>query len=759
MAHALRTPDPRQPPHPAPAAADNDNARGRAECGEPPARGGAITLVVENMHCGGCLRKVEAALAAVPGVASARANLTARRATAEPDPAARIEAPALIAALEQAGFKAAELAVTDDATKTAADSDYMKRLAVAGFAAANVMLLSVSVWSGTGGDMPAGLKTLFHWLSAAIALPAMVYAGQPFYRSALAALGSGRVNMDVPISIGVTLAAAMSVWQTVRGSDQVYFDAAITLLFFLLVGRALDQRMRVRAASAAANLAGMRTLPALVVLPDGTTRRVSARNLVPGMRLLTAAGERFAADARIVRGETEVDESLVSGETRPRAVAAGDHVLAGTVNLGQPVASEAVATDERTVVAEIARLMAAAEQGRAAYVRLADRAARLYAPAVHVLGLATFLGWMALGHGWEAALTAAIAVLIITCPCALALAVPAVQVAATGRLFANGVLVKAPDALERLAGVDTVVLDKTGTLTLGELLLTDAAALDAGTLARAASLASISRHPYAKAVVRAARARGIAVAPAEGALETAGLGLAVTGADGREERLGSAGWCGVTGPEAAAASLWWRGADAASIPLRLADRLRPDAPEVVRHLAAAGIAVELVSGDRRPEVDRIAAEAGIGERMAETTPAGKVARLHALAAAGRRVLMVGDGLNDAPALAAAHASVSPAMAADLAQTAADCVFQGEALAPVLETIAVARAAERMARQNFAIAVGYNVVFVPLAVVGLATPLIAAVAMSASSIAVTLNAVRLRTRRLSLATPGTERSAP
>ena len=750
MAHALRTLDPRPAAGPARAVADNDNAWGRPESAEPAARAGAVTLVVENMHCGGCLRKVEAALAAVPGVASARANLTARRATAVPAASASIDAPALVAALEQAGFKAAELAVSEDGAKVAADRDYLRRLAVAGFAAANVMLLSVSVWSGTGGDMPMGLKTLFHWLSAAIALPAMAYAGQPFYRSALAAFGSGRVNMDVPISIGVTLAAGMSVWQTVRGSDQVYFDAAITLLFFLLVGRALDQRMRVRAASAAANLAGMRALPALVVLPDGTTRRVSARSLAPGMRLLTAAGERFAADARIVGRETEVDESLVTGETRPRTVVAGDLVLAGTVNLGQPVASEAVATDERTVVAEIARLMAAAEQGRAVYVRLADRAARLYAPAVHALGAATFLGWLALGHGWEAALTAAIAVLIITCPCALALAVPAVQVAATGRLFARGVLVKAPDALERLAEVDTIVLDKTGTLTLGEPRLADAATLDAGILARAASLASASRHPYAKAVVRAARARGIAVAQAEGALETAGLGLAVGHADGREARLGSARWCGVVGVEAAGASLWWREGAAAAVPLRLSDRIRPDAPEVVTSLATAGFAVELVSGDQPPEVELIAMLAGIGRRTAEATPADKVARLHALAAAGRRVLMIGDGLNDAPALAAAHASVSPATAADIAQTAADCVFQGEALAPVLETIAVARAAERMARQNFAIAIGYNVVFVPLAVAGLVTPLIAAVAMSASSIAVTLNAIRLRTRRLSLA---------
>jgi Cu2+-exporting ATPase len=454
---------------------------------------GAVTtiLAVENMHCGGCMRKVEQALVALPGVTSVRANLSARRVTAVHGTTG-VNTTDLVEALVRAGFTAAELA--EDATGPAkpADRELLKRLGVAGFAAANIMLLSVSVWSGGAGDMTPSVQALFHWLSALIALPTVAYAGQPFFRSAAQALRARRLNMDVPISLGVTLATAMSLYQTTRGSEQVYFDAAVTLLFFLLVGRFLDQRMRTRAAGAAANLMGLRGTTATIIRSDGTTERLGARLLEPGMRILTVAGERFAVDGRVLDGRGEVDESLITGETAPRTVAPGAQIYAGTVSMSGSLVTDATATDQNTLLAEIARLMSTAEQARGRYVRLADRAARFYAPAVHILGLGTFLGWLFAGQGWEAALTVAIAVLIITCPCALALAVPAVQVAATGRLFGKGVLVKAADGLERLAEVDTIVFDKTGTLTPGEPALARNQHVSDAALARAASLAAAS---------------------------------------------------------------------------------------------------------------------------------------------------------------------------------------------------------------------------------------------------------------------------
>ncbi len=705
-------------------------------------------FAVENMHCGGCIAPVEDALLALPGVAAARANLTARRVVAEYD-ASRVTPDKVIEALEGVGYRAAELADPGVGDAGARDADLTRRLGVAGFAAMNIMLLSVSVWSGAGGDMEQSIQTLFHWLSALIALPAVAYAGLPFFRSAAGALRVGRLNMDVPISLGVILATGMSLFQTMRGSEQVYFDAAVTLLAFLLIGRLLDQQMRTRASGAAANLLGLRLTSAGVLRDDGSIERVSVKLLEPGMKLVAAAGERIAADGIVRAGASEIDEALITGESAPRRIAPGEPVFAGTTNLAQPITIEVTARDSNSLLAEIARLMAAAEQNRGLYVRLADRAARLYAPAVHVLGLTTFIGWMALGHAWDEALTAAIAVLIITCPCALALAVPVVQIAAASRLFGKGLILKSADGLERMAEVDTVVFDKTGTLTEGEPKLVNGADIAANDLAAAASLASASRHPYARAVVAAARRAGILFAVAGEVVESAGAGLSRSTAEG-EERLGSAEWCGVPPVAGVEAQLWYRPAKGPAIVFRFADRLREDAAAVVGRLKAAGYRVELLSGDRAAAVAPIAADAGISDWKAEQRPGDKIARLEVLKAEGRKTLMVGDGLNDAPALAAAHASLSPATAADVSQTAADAIFQGSHLDPVVEALAVAKASERLSLQNFALAIGYNIVFVPLAMAGLVTPLIAAVAMSGSSITVTANAIRLGSKNLELA---------
>lgn len=708
-----------------------------------------VTLIVENMRCGSCMAAVEKALMATAGVESARANLSAKRVTASYD-ASATDPEQLVAALDRAGFHAAEATYARDETAGAQAADLLRRLGVAGFAAANVMLLSVSVWAGLASDMDHSAAALFHWLSALIALPAIVYAGQPFFRSAIAALRGGRLNMDVPISLGIILASGMSLFQTMRGGDQVYFDAAIMLTFFLLIGRYLDESVRVKAKGAAENLLGLKALAATVMGEDGKPRRLPARALTPGMRVLVAAGERIPVDGRVISGTSEIEESLITGETVPRLVRANETVHAGTVNITTPIEVEATATDDGTLIAEIARLMQAAEQGRGRYVRLADRAAAVYAPAVHILGAVTFVAWMLAGAGWEQALTYAIAVLIITCPCALALAVPAVQVAATGRLFAKGVIVKAPDALERLAETDTVVLDKTGTLTLGEPRLIGADAIDANILRQAASLAVNSRHPYSKAIVAAAQARGLAPAWRGYVREVAGAGLTAETPSG-EERLGSAEWLGV-GDQGSdpVPTLWFRVGAQAPVAFRFEDALRCDACNVVAELSKAGYAVELLSGDRPQAAAAAAAAAGIATWRAGIRPDGKIARVEALNSGGRKVLMIGDGLNDAPALAAGHASLSPSSAADISQTAADAIFQGERLAPVIETIAVARRARAMSLQNFAIALGYNAFFVPLAMAGFVTPLIAALAMSASSIAVTGNALRLRSMRLALA---------
>ena len=701
----------------------------------------STTLVVESMHCGGCIRNVEAAIMTVPGVSSVRANLSMKRVTAVS--AADVEPEARIRALGKKGFPASVL-IEQRLTATPND-DLIKRLAVAGFAAANIMLLSVSVWSGHGTDMPASQQALFHWLSALIALPVVVYAGQPFFASARQALGGGRLNMDVPISLGVILATAMSFYQTLRGTTHVYFDAAVMLLFFLLIGRTLDQMMRRRAKGAAENLLGLTSTSATVMRADGTPGRIALADVHAGDRVLIAAGERVPVDARIIAGRASIDESLITGESRPREADTGDQIYAGTMALSGPFEAVATAAAANTLLADIARLMQTAEQARGNYVRLADRAASIYAPAVHVLGFSTFVGWMIAGQGWEQALTAAIAVLIITCPCALALAVPAVQVVATSRLFRRGVILKAADGLERLAEIDTVMLDKTGTLTLGEPRLAASPPVPDAILRKAASLAISSRHPYARAVVRAAADRALAATALPGVVEIAGSGLQAA-IDGIAVKLGSARFCDVATADGSAATLWLKDGDQAAVALHFDDALRSDARIVVDRLKARGYAVELASGDRRAAVAEAAEATGIAEWRAQLTPQDKITRLAALKREGRHVLMVGDGLNDAPALATGHASLSPSTAIDISQNAADAVFQGEKLAPILAVLEVAKAARRRALQNFALAIGYNIVFVPLAMAGRVTPLIAALAMSASSIAVTANALRLGASR-------------
>jgi len=704
-----------------------------------------VTLIVENMHCGGCMTKVERVLAATPGVLGARANLTAKRVTATID-TAKTSTPALTDALDSAGFNAAELA--DDAQPSREDEQLLRAMAVAGFAAANVMLLSVSVWAGIASDMTPAVQSFFHWLSALIALPAILYSGQPFFTSARDALKGGRLNMDVPITLAILLASSMSLYQTIRGTEQVYFDAAITLLFFLLIGRFLDQRMRQRAKGAAQNLMALQATNATVI-GDGPPRQVSTRALAPGMTVLIGSGDRVPADGRVRKGESEIDESLITGETLPRPAAPGTEIHAGTLNLGAPLEMEVRAADDSTLLAEIRRLMETAEQAKGAYVRLADRAARIYAPWVHIFGAATFIGWMIAGAGWETALTYAIAVLIITCPCALALAVPAVQVVASGRFFANGVVLKAADGFERLAEVDTVILDKTGTLTLGKPQLVNGAEIDDADLAEAAALALASRHPYAKAIVAAATARGLTPAPADDVREFPGQGMRATGAAG-ETRLGAAAWCGLHDADIDdAGRVYLARPGRAAVTFRFEDRLRADAADTVAQLQRGGLDVRILSGDRAATVARAADAVGITDWRAGQRPDDKIRLVEQLKAQGRQVLMVGDGLNDAPALAAGHASMSPSSATHISQTAADAIFQGQQLGPVAEAIALARRAKQAALQNFGLAAGYNAICIPLAMAGYVTPLIAAIAMSASSIVVTSNALRLRGARIAL----------
>ncbi len=716
----------------------------RKETPAAAAEGNEVVLFVENMRCGGCLRGIERALNALPSVATARANLTTKRVRVT----GKVGAPAtetLVEALAKAGYTArpfdTRLIETDEEGRR-----LLRALGVSGFAAANVMLLSVAVWAGLASDMDYATRGLFHWISALIAMPAVAYAGQPFFTSALQGIRHRRLNMDVPISLAVILAAGVSLYQTVRGADDVYFDASVTLLFFLLIGRYLDHLVRAKARDAAQNLLLLRATGATVVDGDGSLQFLPVEQIAAGMTVLVAAGEQLPVDGVVAEGQSSMDTALITGESLPATVAPGDKVFAGTVNLAEPLRIRVTQVGEGTLLAEIARIMEAAEQNRSRYVRMADRAARYYAPGVHLLALIAFVGWLVAGAAWQDALMIAAAVLIITCPCALALAVPVVQVVAASRLLRQGILMKSADALERLAEIDCAIFDKTGTLTRGELRLIDDAGLDENTLAEAAAMAANSKHPLARALVRAAQQRQGSVAAASDVVELPGRGLSRSLPEG-EARLGSAAWLGLDqGREGDTPELWFARPGCEPTRFAFEDALRDDAGQVLEGLAERGVSAEILSGDRFAAVRRAAADLHVERFAAEQGPAAKIVRLERLEKEGRAPLMVGDGLNDAPALAAAHASMSPSSASDISQTAADFIFQGSHLNPVLETLDVARRSRALAVQNFVLAGAYNVIAIPLAMAGYVTPLIAALAMSSSSIVVTLNALRLRSSR-------------
>jgi Cu2+-exporting ATPase len=696
-------------------------------------------LSVPGVRCAACIASVEKTLAAVPGVELARLNLSMKRVSVR---WRRVDgaAPDLIGALAGVGYPAHLSSMEADAGD-AELSRLVRALAVAGFSAMNIMMLSVSVWSGADAET----RQAFHWVSAALALPAVVYSGRIFFASAWAALRRGRTNMDVPISIGVTLAFALSLYDTAHNAPHAYFDAATSLLFFLLIGRTLDHVMREKARSAVAGLARLAPRGATVLGDDGQRRYLPLAEIEPGAAILLAAGDRVPVDGLVTEGISELDCSLVTGETAPMPAVPGAAVQAGLVNLTGALTLRATARAEHSFLAEMVRMMQAAEGGQARHRRIADRAAALYSPVVHAIALSSFVGWLAVTGEWHQSVTIAIAVLIITCPCALGLAVPIVQVVAARRLFERGIMVKDGSALERLAEIDTVVFDKTGTLTLAKPRLVNARDIDPASLRIAAALASFSRHPVASAIATAADGKS----PShifEAIAEIPGHGLEAR-SGGDLYRLGRAQWALRTqepesGDTGESISFLSRNGELLAS-FKVDDLARPDARRAIARLDASGLGLSILSGDREPAVEKLARTLGLQDRFAAgLLPAGKVARIAALRDAGHKTMMVGDGLNDAPALAAAHVSMAPATAADIGRNAADFVFLHESLSAVPDAIDIAKSANTLIKQNFALAVGYNAIAVPIAVFGYVTPLVAAIAMSLSSVLVVANAMRL-----------------
>ena len=697
-----------------------------------------LTLAVSGAKCGNCLSKIETNLRALPGIDHVRMNLTSGRLfvdwTSE-----SFDPDQVIRKLDDLGYPARPYDPEQvDLSRQKRERGLLAAMAVAGFAAANIMLLSVSIWAGAD-EMPVETRTLLHWISALIAIPVVAFSGRPFFSSAYTALKSGHVNMDVPISLAVILALGLSLYETIHHGAHSYFDAAVMLLFFLLIGRFLEARLQRQAYKAADDLAAMQAVTVTRVSADGTYDTVASHKLALGDELIIARGERLPIDVDLLSGSASLNTSLVTGESLPQSAQSGDRIYAGSVNLNDAIRVSVASRTDDSLIGEISKLLDAGEQKRSRYRQIADFAASIYVPTVHTLAAAAFIGWFIYSGDIRTALFTAISVLIITCPCALALAAPVVQIVASGRLFQSGVFLKSGDALERIAACDHIIFDKTGTLTELTPKINDTS-VSREDLALAAQLARASRHPLSRAIVQAACPGPIA----EDVAEHKGLGLSGT-IEGRPARLGSWEWVSNQAPASTDtdAPIWFWIEGSEPMPLHLSETLKPGAVELLSRLEQLGMTYEICSGDAENRVAAIADELGISQYQGLMKPTEKAARVEALNSEGRTVLMVGDGLNDAGALALSNAALAPGGALDIARTASDAVYTADSVTGIASIISVARSSRQRIRENFGLALIYNLIAVPIALAGLVTPLIAALAMSGSSIVVTLNALRVQ----------------
>ena len=701
------------------------------------------TMLVEGVRCAACGWLIERSLEQVPGVREIRVNPSSSRARLVWDPEL-LPLSGALGIVSRLGYRphpggagAAEAAQREQRKA-------LRRIGVAGIGMMQVMMYAVALWVGVFQDMDPGLQQLFRWVSMLVATPVALYAAFPFYAGAWRDLRSGRPGMDVPVALAIGGAWIASSWHTVIGAGEVYFESVTMFTFFLLLGRYLELRARHRAGDTHEALARL--------LPDSARRRigrgewqtVALRELKPGDIVSVRHGETLPADGRLHQDGTRLDESMLTGESRPRVRQQGEAALAGSINLGDPFEFTVERTGPDTLVSSIGRLLDRAQSERPPIAVSADVVARWF--VVGVLGAAalTWFAWNAIDP--TRAFEVTLAVLVATCPCALSIATPAALTAATGFLARCGLLVTRAGAIEKLARVKRVVFDKTGTLTHGKPRITAVETYGGyereGALGIAAALEAVSEHPIARAFMIASP-----VAEASDVLVIPGLGIEGI-VLGRRWRLGRPDWaarlCGGKAPPSKSEDTVVALADERGVAavFRLADQLRSGVRNQVQRITAAGLTVEIASGDAADAVAPVAAAIGVSAWQAGLTPEGKLALLRQRQVAGETVAMIGDGVNDAPVLAGADVSVALAAGTPLAQTSADMVLLGESLEPFVIAIAEARRTVRIVRQNLAWAAGYNLVALPLAAAGFITPWMAALGMSASSLLVVLNALRL-----------------
>jgi P-type Cu+ transporter len=737
-----------------------------------------IELSVQGMTCAACAARVEKKLASIPGVV-ASVNLATEKATVTVP--TTISTDVLVDAVTQAGYRAEPVRPLGDsepaeATGASTDADqvtYLRRRLIV----ALVFFVPLSDLSVQLSLFPAFRFPGWQWVLVALALPVAGWAAWPFHAAALRQARHGSTSMDTLVSLGITAACAWSVYAMFvldRGQSRVsaldlllhasgggiYLEVAASVTTFLLAGRWYEARARRDAGDAMRQLAAAGAREASLLSPDGSEQRIPVGKLRPGDRFVTRPGEVIAADGVVEFGESAVDTSMMTGESVPADVAEGATVTAGTAVVSGRLVTRAERTGDDTQLAHLIALVGKAQADKSAVQRLADRICGVFVPVVLAASALTLAGWLLAGGPAERAVSAALAVLIIACPCALGLATPAALVVACGRGAQLGIFIKGYLALEASRSVDTVLLDKTGTITTGTMTVADLAVAPgtstAELLRKLGAVEEASAHPVAAAIATFSRGELGALPTATGFESLPGLGVrgSVDGAEiiaGRAQLLHERGidaddvllvrcseW-EASGRTVVLAS--WGGRIRGAI--AIADALKPSAQPAVSRLRELGLRPVLVTGDSEAVARVIAAQAGIDEVIAETLPAGKAAVVRQLQAAGRHVAMVGDGINDGPALVAADLGMALGSGTDVAISAADLILLRDDLAVVPEAISLARATLRVIRRNLMWAFGYNIAAIPLAAAGLLDPLIAGAAMAASSAFVVASSVRLR----------------
>jgi Cu2+-exporting ATPase len=710
-----------------------------------------VNLLIEGLRCSACSWLIGERLDRLPGIRAASVNPATARARVAFDPA-RAGLGDVLRSIATLGYRPHVLGATDTLEIATRERRVaLKRLAVAGFGMMQVMMIATALYVGAIDGMDPILREYLRITSLVVTTPVMVYAGQPFFAGALASLRSRHIGMDVPVAIGIGLAFIASSWNTFAHRGDVYFDSVTMFVFLLLTGRYVEMLARHRAGSTAEAL--LRLVPATALrLVDGRRERVPVASLAEGDRVLVPVGECFPADG-VALGATESDEALLTGESLPVAKPAGTRVIAGALNAGAPVEVELTAVGQSTVLAGIVRLLERAQTERPRIARLADKAASWFVTRVLLGAAGVAAAWLVIDP--SRAFEATLAVLVVTCPCALSLATPTAITAATAALARRGLLVTRADALEALARADTVVFDKTGTLTLGrprlERVLAHGGTEPARALSIAAALERASEHPLAQAFegVAGVDASAVAIRPGEGA-----EGLI----EGRRHRIGTRAF--VTGLAGDAPGdiadtgihLGCEGTWLASF--ELGDALRPEAAATVAALRTLGLRPCIASGDHAAAVGTAAERTGIEDWHARLLPADKLALVERLRASGAHVLAVGDGINDAPTLRAASVSLALGSGSALAQASADLVALRGDLGALPDAVRLARRTTAIIRQNLVWSAAYNLVALPVAALGLVPPWLAAVGMSASSLLVVLNALRLARRAPTARAPRT-----